>query len=86
MFLRDIRPITFFLALGFSFLVGGQALAEEDSPDELNRRIGELSNRGKGKEAISLAEKLVALTEQTRRAISPHLSSHWTSLLGVILL
>jgi hypothetical protein len=65
MFLRAIRPITFFLALGFSFLVGGQALAEEDSPDELNRRIGELSNQGKGKEPNRCAKKPSRLAKKS---------------------
>ena len=54
------------LALGFSFVAKAQAPAEDDSPGELIGRIEELSQQGKYKEAIPLAEKLIALIKQAR--------------------
>ena len=63
-FAAPIYLIVLLLALDFSFVGNAQALAEDDSPAELNRRIEELYQEGKYKEAISLAEKLVALTKQ----------------------
>jgi tetratricopeptide (TPR) repeat protein len=65
-FAAPIYLVVLLLALGFSFVVNAQALAEDDSPAELNRRIDELYQQGKFKEAIPLAEKLVALTKQAR--------------------
>ncbi len=65
-FAAPICVIVIILGLGFSFLVNAQAQAEDDSPAELNRRIDELYNEGKFKEAIPLAEKLVALIKQQR--------------------
>ena len=65
-FAAPICVIVIILGLGFSFLVNAQAPAEDDSPAELNRRIDELYKDGKFKEAIPLAEKLVALTKQAR--------------------
>ena len=65
-FAAPICVIVIILGLGFSFLVNAQAPAEDDSPAELNRRIDELYNEGKFKEAIPLAEKLVALIKQQR--------------------
>jgi tetratricopeptide (TPR) repeat protein len=50
------------VALGFSFIVNAQVLAESDS--ELGRRIVELYKQGKYQEAIPLAEKLVAVKKQ----------------------
>jgi len=64
--LAKMKVIVIILGLGFSFLVNAQAPAEDDSPAELNRRIDELYNEGKFKEAIPLAEKLVALIKQAR--------------------
>jgi tetratricopeptide (TPR) repeat protein len=43
-----------------------QALPENDSPTELIRRIVELGQQGKFKEAVSLAEKLVILTKRAK--------------------
>jgi CHAT domain-containing protein/Tfp pilus assembly protein PilF len=65
-FAAPICVIVIILGLGFSFLANAQAPAEDDSPAELNRRIDELYNEGKFKEAIPLAEKLVALIKQQR--------------------
>ena len=65
-FAAPICVIVIILGLGFSFQVNAQAPAEDDSPAELNRRIDELYNEGKFKEAIPLAEKLVALIKQQR--------------------
>jgi hypothetical protein len=44
MFLRIIHPITFFLALGFSFLVGGQALAARIPPMRQGNKGSDLNN------------------------------------------
>src|SRR5271165_6230530 len=65
-FAAPICVIVIILGLGFGFLVNAQVPAEDDSPAELNRRIDELYNEGKFKEAIPLAEKLVALIKQAR--------------------
>src|SRR5271157_4337589 len=64
--LAKMKVIVIILGLGLSFPVNAQAPAEDDSPAELNRRIDELYNEGKFKEAIPLAEKLVALIKQAR--------------------
>src|ERR1700726_2932420 len=65
-FAAPIYVIVILLALGFSFIVNAQAPAEDDSPAELSRRIEELYQQGKYKEAIPLAEKLVVLRKRAK--------------------
>jgi tetratricopeptide (TPR) repeat protein len=54
------------LALEFGFVVTARALVEDNALAELNQQIEELYQQRKYKEAIPLAEKLVALTKQAR--------------------
>jgi hypothetical protein len=65
-FIAPIYVIVIILALGFSFAVKAQAPAENDSPAELGKRIEELYQQGKYKEAIPLAEKLIVLTKRVK--------------------
>src|SRR5215469_7176905 len=70
-FVRIIHPVTVLLAFGFCFLVSARVLAEDESPTELMRRIAELYEQGKYREAIPLAEKLVALMKKLRGPEDP---------------
>ena len=61
-----IYSIVLLLALGFGFVVNGQAPADDDSPARLGRQIVELYHEGKYKEAIPLAEKLVVVVRRAK--------------------
>src|SRR6516225_2644300 len=65
-FTAPIYVIVIILTLCFSFEVKAQASAHGNSPAQLHQRILELYQHGKFKDAIPLAEKLVALTKRAR--------------------
>jgi len=65
-FTAPIYVIVIILTLCFSFEVKAQASARGNSPAQLHQRILELYQHGKFKDAIPLAEKLVALTKRAR--------------------
>ena len=79
-FAAPIYLIVLLLALGFSVVVNAQAPADDDSPAELNRRIVELYREGKFKEAIPLAEKLVALTKRAKGDEDPDTATSLNNL------
>ena len=54
------------VAIGLSFAFIARAHAQDDTPEELNRRIQELYHQGRFKEAIPLAEKAVVLTKSAK--------------------
>ena len=68
------------LALGFSVVANAEAPAEDDSPGELIGRIEELSQKGKYKEAIPLAEKLVVLTRRAKGDEDPDTATSLNNL------
>jgi tetratricopeptide (TPR) repeat protein len=72
--------IVMLLALGFSFAANAQAPAEDDSAGELIGRIEELSQQGKYKEAIPLAEKLVVLTRRAKGDEDPDTATSLNNL------
>jgi tetratricopeptide (TPR) repeat protein len=72
--------IVMLLALGFSFVANAEAPAEDDSPGELIGRIEELSQQGKYKEAIPLAEKLVVLTRRAKGDEDPDTATSLNNL------
>jgi tetratricopeptide (TPR) repeat protein len=70
-FVALVCVIVMLLAPGVSSVGSGQPAAQEESPAELNQRILKLYQQGKYKEAIPLAEKLVALTRQMKGEDDP---------------
>jgi hypothetical protein len=78
------NAIVVFLVLGLSFLCSAQALAENDSADELIQWIDELYQQGKYKEAIPLAEKLLALTKQAQPPDDAEIAGRIDLLVGSI--
>jgi tetratricopeptide (TPR) repeat protein len=79
-FAAPIYLIVLLLALGFSVVVNAQAPADDDSPAELNRRIVELYQQGKYKEAIPLAERLVALKNREKGDEDPETATSLNNL------
>src|SRR5271165_5327146 len=75
--------IVMLLALGFSFVAKAQAPAGDDSPGELIGRIEQLSQQGKYKEAIPLAEKLVILTKRAKGDEDPDTATSLNNLAGL---
>ena len=76
--------IVMLLALGFSFVANAEAPAEDDSAGELIGRIEELSQQGKYKEAIPLAEKLVVLTRRAKGDEDPDTATSLNNLAALI--
>ena len=65
-FVATLCVIVLVLAFDFHFVVNAQAPAEDDFPAQLNRRVVELYQQGKYKEAIPLAEELVTLRKHAK--------------------
>jgi len=61
-----VKIIVIILVIGLSLAFTAEALAEDDTPAELNRQIAELYRQAKYKDAVLPAEKLVALTRNAR--------------------
>ena len=61
-----MKIIAIILVIGLSLAFTAEALAEDDTPAELNRQIAELYRQAKYKDAVLPAEKLLALTRNAR--------------------
>ena len=61
-------------------LAKAEAPAEDDSPEELSGRIEQLSQQGKYKDAIPLAEKLVILTKRAKGDEDPDTATSLNNL------
>jgi len=61
-----VKIIVIMVAIGLSFAFTARVHAQDDTPEELNRRIQELYHQGRFKEAIPLAEKAVVLTKSAK--------------------
>jgi hypothetical protein len=68
------------LGLGWNPVAKAQTPTKDDDPAELNRWIVELYHQGKFKEAIPLAEKLVALSKQTKGDEDPDTATELNNL------
>ena len=65
-FFEPVKVFVIMLAIGFSLALSVQTRADDNSAAELTRQIQELEDRGRYKEAIPLAERLVAQTSQSQ--------------------